>query len=327
MSPRISLLGTGGTISAVHSASVSDSRGAAELSAEVGTGSWQVRTRDVMRVSSRAIGPTEMWQLARAVEEEVSAGADGVVITHGTDTLEETAYALSLLLSPRIPVVLTGAMRQPGAPGADGPANVHASLVAAADPRLAAWGPVVVFADQVHAARWVTKRYSALVSAFASPPVGPIGTVIEDRLRLVQPPPTGTPPTGTPPLGLGEGPPSPRVELLWAVAGADGRLVRALSGQVDGLVLAGTGGGHLPPAMAAEAVAMVENGIPVVLASRCAEGPQVLSETYSGPGSELHLRSAGLLPAGDLAPVKCRLRLLFGLAAGVEPHALFPEDG
>ncbi|MGO1971659.1 MAG: asparaginase [Propionibacteriaceae bacterium] len=317
MSPRISLLGTGGTISAVQSASVPDSRGAADLSAEGGRGPWQVHGRDVMRVSSRAIGPAEMWQLARAVEEEVAAGADGVVITHGTDTLEETAYALSLLLEPRVPVVLTGAMRQPGAPGADGPANVHASLVAAADPRLAVYGPVVVFADEVHAGRSVTKRHSALVSAFASPPVGPVATVVEERVRLLQPP---SPESSL--LRVTEAP-AQRVELLWAVAGADGLLVRALAGQVDGLVVAGTGGGHLPPAMAADVVALVESGTPVVLASRCADGPQVLTETYTGPGSEVHLLSAGLLSGGDLSPIKCRLRLLFGLAAGLEPGILF----
>lgn len=322
MTPRISLLGTGGTISAVESATVSTSRGAADFSAEGGAGPWQLSSRDVMRVSSRAIGPTEMWQLARAVEEEVAAGADGVVITHGTDTLEETAYALSLLLPPRVPVVLTGAMRQPGAPGADGPANVHASLVAAGDPRLAEYGPVIVFADQVHLARWVTKQHSALVSAFGSPPVGPVGTVVEDQLLLLQPPPT---PAWT--MAPGAEPPAQRVEVLWAVAGADDLLVHAVAGRTDGLVVAGTGGGHLPPQMAAETVALAESGTPVVLASRCAHGPQVLTETYTGPGSEVHLLSAGLFSGDDLSPIKCRLRLLFGLAAGLEPETLFPAYG
>lgn len=319
MTPRLSLLGTGGTISAVESATVSTSRGAADLSAEGGHGPWQVRSRDVMRVSSRAIGPTEMWQLARAVEEEVAAGAEGVVITHGTDTLEETAYALSLLLRPRVPVVLTGAMRQPGAPGADGPANVQASLVAAADQRLAAYGPVVVFADQVYAARGVTKKHSALVAAFGSPLTGPIGSVVEGRLRLVQ---AAVPETFVAP---GAEPPTQRVEVLWAVAGADDLLVRAVAGKVDGLVVAGTGGAHLPPTMAEAVVGLVEAGTPVVLASRCADGPQVLTETYTGIGSEVHLLSAGLLFGDDLSPIKCRLRLLFGLAAGLESATLFPS--
>jgi len=316
MMATVSVLGMGGTIATVpHADGARAGRGAGDLVDGLPLG-VDVRTRDVRKVSSRAVTPADMWALAEAVREELADGVDGVVISHGTDTIEETAYALALLVDTTAPVVLTGAMRGGHLPGADGPANLAAAVAAAADARLAAYGPVVVFQDEIHVARLVTKAHSTRVAAFASPAAGPVGYVSEGRADLL----LGPPPA--PDLLPRTAPPTADVELIWAVAGSGGTLADAVAGRVDGLVVAGTGGGHLSDPLTAAAERLVRAGTPVVLASRCVDGPQ-LHDTYGGVGSERHLFAAGLLPAGILSPVKARLRLLFGLSAGIAAGDLF----
>jgi L-asparaginase len=272
----------------------------------------------VSKVPSRAVTPGDIWRLAGVVQEQLHSGADGVVVLHGTDTIEETAYGLSLLLEADVPVVLTGAMRPPANPGSDGPANVRAAITAAASGELAAYGPVVVFQDEVHAARWVTKEHTSRVAAFGSPASGPVGHLSEGRVRLVAGPPD-------PGLALPPVPEAPRqrVELVWCATGSDGLVVERIADALDGLVVAGTGGGHVAPPLAESLERVVAQGLPVVLASRCPSGP-VLQETYEGPGSESALLAAGMLPVGNLSAVKARLRLLLGLAGGAKPTDLFP---
>ncbi|WP_166396183.1 asparaginase [Rubrobacter marinus] len=319
--PQVLLVSLGGTI-----AGVPDERGrnapaktAADLlSSTPGAEDLaEVRVADVRQMPSRAISPPDMHALAREIREGVREGCEGVVVTHGTDTMEETAYALALMLDIGVPVALTGAMRPGHVPGSDGPANLLAALRVAATREAAALGPVVVMHDEVHAARWVTKAHTSRVAAFASPSFGPVGTVLEGRVRLhvdsVRSEFLGVPDEL-----------SGRVELVWVSAGADGALVDATAALADGLVIAGTGGGHVPPAMAESLQKAVEGGLPVVLASRCAGGP-VLEETYGGVGSESHLRSIGLVPAGTLGPLKARLRLMVALAVGEDPVEAFSE--
>jgi L-asparaginase len=278
----------------------------------------QIRPRDVCTVSSRALTPRDIWHLAETVREEIAAGVAGVVITHGTDTIEETAYALSLLVDTPVPVVLTGAMRATHLPGPDGPANLAAAVAAAAYPGLAAYGPVILFQDEIHVARLVTKAHSTRVAAFASPAAGPVGHVVEDVVELLLGPP---PQRDRLPATA---PPSKRVDLVWAAMGGGQEMVDAVAADIDGLVVAANGGGHLSPEFAESVTRVVGSGRPVVLASRCPDGPQ-LHHTYGGVGSESHLLDAGLLPAGIVSPVKARLRLLFGLSAGLAPDQLFPR--
>ena len=277
----------------------------------------EVHPRDVLRRSSRAMTLDDLWVLAQAVSAEIAAGHDGVVVTHGTDTLEETVYALSLLIETPVPVVVTGAMRAPHLAGPDGPANVRAALVAAAQPALAGYGPVVVFADEVHVARLVTKMHSTRVAAFASPAAGPVGSVVEDRLELLLGPPPTTerlPSTAAPDC---------RVAIAPAATGVDGALVEAAARDVDAVVVAALGGGHVSPALGESLIRIAESGRPVVVTSRCPDGA-LLSQTYGGAGSEIELRKAGLLFAGSLTPPKARLRLVFGLSAGIPADQLFP---
>lgn len=320
MRAQISLLATGGTISTRPRASGAvPVQGAEDLAASLGELSGTTLVpRDVKKVPSHAVTAADMWDLAAEVGAEIRAGADGVVVTHGTDTLEETAYALALLVDTRVPVVLTGAMRLPHANGPDGLANLGAAVTAASCPDLAAYGPVVVIHDEIHVARLVTKQHSTRVGAFESPSAGPVGVLAEGEVeRLLGPPP------GSDRLPVAA-PPAARVELLWTAAGSDGFVVDAIADGVDGLVVAGTGGGHVPHPLADALIRLVETDRPVVLASRCGGAGRVLQRTYAGQGSETHLLSRGLVPAGSLAPLKARLRLLYGLSAGLSASELFP---
>jgi L-asparaginase len=315
---RISLLATGGTISTKRSGAGAvpalDAEALAAATRQSGR-EVAISARNVLRMSSRGITPANMWDLATAVGEEIRGGSDGVVITHGTDTLEETAYALSLLVPTPVPVVLTGAMRVPGSPGEDGPANLAAAVAVAATPGFSAYGPVVVLQDEIHLARWVAKVHSTRVAAFGSPPAGPVGMVVEGRaVSFFGPPPSACLPRPAAPCK--------RVELLWSVAGSDGLVVDAIRDRVDGLVVAGAGAGHVAPPLAEALVEASARGVAVVLASRCASA-QVLRETYGGVGGELHLLASGLVSAGGLSAVKARLRLIFGLSAGLSPAELF----
>ncbi|MCG5215195.1 asparaginase [Streptosporangium soli] len=313
----VSLLAMGGTIATARSAGgATPQRGAADLADMLGASPVDIRASDVRTVSSRSVTPGDMWALAEAVRREIADGVDGVVITHGTDTLEETAYALALLVDTAVPVVVTGAMRAPHLPGADGQANLSAAVAAALHLPLARYGPVVVFQDEIHVARLVTKHHSTRVAAFTSPSAGPVGFVAENEVELL----LGPPPAAD--LLSATAPPDRRVEIIMAVAGSDGRLVDAIAGDVAALVVAGVGAGHLPPALAEAVVRVARSNRPVVLASRCEDGP-ILRHTYSGPGSETHLLGEGLLASRTLSPAKARLRLIFGLSAGLPAEQLF----
>lgn len=318
---RIVLIACGGTIAGQADASgrFRPAGHAAELLARVAVPPGvEVTTIDALTVPSRAMSLGDVLQLVERVETLMAdvQPPDGVVISQGTDTLEETAYLFALMCRARIPVVLTGAMRPGVVAGSDGPANLAAAIAVAAQVEAAALGPLVVFGDEIHAARWVTKVHTSRPAAFASPGAGPIGVVSEGRVRLWGAP--SSPAWGRP----GELP--HRIELLTMTCGDDGRLAEAAGRYADGLVIAAMGGGHVPPA-AADVLTELSQRIPVVLASRCAAGP-VLTSTYRGVGAESDLIAQGLLPAGHLQPLKARLRLVVALALGLAPTAVFPVD-
>lgn len=275
-----------------------------------------VRPVDVCEKSSRAIDPSDMCLLAHIIQDEAESGCEGVVVSHGTDTIEETAYALALQVKRRLPIALTGAMRTPGEAGADGPSNLLAAIRVARHGGAAAVGPVVVMHDEIHLARWVTKGHTSMVGSFVSPGVGPVGWIAEGRVHIAAAP-TCEDFVGSPDkLEM-------RVELIHVVAGSDGLLIDSAAAMSQGLVVAGLGGGHVPPAVRPALESAVRRGIPVVLASRTSAGA-TLERTYGGPGSESDLLSLGLIPAGALAPAKARLRLMVSLALGKDPREVFP---
>ena len=253
--------------------------------------------------------------LGSLIGKAIGAGADGAVVTQGTDTLEETAYALDLLTAFGQPIACTGAMRHAGLPGGDGPANLLAAIRVAASPAAPGLGAVVVFGDEIHAARHVRKRHTTSTATFGSPLTGPLGYVTEDRVRVL------LRPNGRLHGRLPAGAAVARVAQVGVFFDDDGRLIRAVpSLGYQGMVLAAFGGGHVP-SWIAPILAEVSGQIPVVLASRTNAGEH-LRATYGYPGSESDLIARGLIPAGGLDPAHATVLLRLLLMAGIGRDAL-----
>jgi L-asparaginase len=327
--PRVAVFTLGGTIAMTPASGTAESAvptlSAADLLASVpamgGVGAT-ITVHDFRRLPGASLTVGDVLELAARVEREVAAGAAGVVVVQGTDTIEETAFLLDLVHGSDAPVVVTGAMRHPGLAGAEGPANLLAAVVAAPSARLRGMGCVVVFGDEIHAARFVRKTHATSIAAFESPSAGPLGQVAEGEV-LVLTRPTDRRPAGGPGLGgpvdvARAGPADMdrtiRVGLLTMSLGDDGELLRAAAGRVHGLVVAGFGVGHVPAWLVPDLEALTHQ-IPVVLASRTGAGP-VLREMYGFPGSEQDLQARGLIGAGFLDPLKARLLLHLLLARG-----------
>ncbi|GGT67523.1 L-asparaginase [Streptomyces atratus] len=233
---------------------------------------------------------------------------DGFVVAQGTDTLEETSYLLSLLYAGQTPLIITGAMRAPYLAGADGPANLLASVTVAANPRARGLGVLVVFNDQIFDAAKVRKTHSTSTNAFTAPDTGPLGTVAEGRLRLLAIP-------AHKPLPLSTVMTRPaRVGVYPASLGDDGTLLAPLLEQVDGMVIAAFGVGHVP-ATWVPILQEAAQRIPIVLASRTGGGT-TLTHTYGFDGSEKDLLDRGLIGAGHLDPYKARHLLTVLLRSG-----------
>lgn len=274
----------------------------------------RIRARTFSTVPSPHLALADVVMLARAVAAELAGGADAVVVTHGTDTLEESAWALELMLAPARPVVFTGAMRNAALPGADGPANLLGAVQVAASPLAGGLGVVAVMNDEIHRAASVRKAHTSNVAAFRSPG-GPLGHVSEGRVHLH----AGPRALERAPLGTDLDPPP--VALLEACLGEDGRMLDTLPGLgYRGLVVAGMGAGHVHPAMVARLTALAAD-MPVVLASRCGEGA-VLTQTYAYAGGEIDLLARGLINAGILSPVKARITLALLLGAARPSDAI-----
>ncbi|WP_138906435.1 asparaginase [Streptomyces chryseus] len=260
-----------------------------------------LRVHDFRRVPGASLTFEDLMELVAAIDKTLEGGdVEGVVITQGTDTIEETAFFLDLHHGRDQPVIVTGAMRNSTMASPDGPANLYAAVVAAADPQLRGAGALVVLNDEIHAARHVRKTHTTSPAAFASPGAGPIGRIAEDRVRLAAPLPRRygslVPPSR-----------DARVGLYTVSLGDDGTLVGAWKGRCDGLVVAAFGVGHVPQRLV-ESLERLAAIIPVVLASRIGNGP-VLTRTYGFPGSEMDLINRGLVSAGDLSAYQARLLL------------------
>jgi L-asparaginase len=271
--------------------------------------------------SGPALGPVEMVGIARAIEGLVDeSGASGVVVTTGTDMLEELAYLLSLVVDPRIPLAVTGAMFRFGEPGFDGARNLIDAVHTVLSGRFKGLGPVVVFAGEVHAASRAGKAAASGAAAFESVGGGRIARVVEGRVFVNSLPAAGHY-LGEPPEAL------PTVDLVWVASGMDAVPIHAaVASDRAGIVLAGSGGGHVPPNLQPAVVEAISSGLSVVMSSRCIDG-STLQSTYGGIGSETELLGLGVVPAGHITPVKARLRLLVGLALGMDPARIFPVDG
>ncbi|GAA2540224.1 asparaginase [Mycolicibacterium diernhoferi] len=311
--PTVAVISMGGTIACAPSA---DGAGlvprinAADTSPVNGV---EVRSVPWSLTDSSEISFDEIVRLAREVREQTDRGADAVVITQGTDTLEETAYALSLLRPLDTPVVFTAAMRAPSAPGSDAAANLQAAISAALDPELtyATSGAVVLMNDQIHSAKWVQKTHTHRVDAFRSVGRSDLGVIHEGRATLLR----CDPAPALPALLDSDRGDAVRVALLTAVLDQDTDLIHAVARcGYQGLVVEGLGGGHVSGAVA-EALGELARDIPVVYASRTRAGA-VLEKTYGSPGAELDLIGRGCIPSGQLTALKARVLLTLLLRSG-----------
>jgi L-asparaginase len=249
-------------------------------------------------------------ELARRVSEHCGrADVSGVVVTHGTDTMEESVYAVDRLHGSQKPVVLTGAQRAADDPDTDGPRNLRDAISVALASESAGRGALVAFAGQVHAAREVRKVHTSALAAFDSPGYGPLGYLDGGRVRY-RARPDRSPALPPPAAEL------PRVDLIRLHAGSDDRFLRcSVESGSRAIVLEATGRGNANERVLPGVEAAVAAGVPVVVTSRCAAGRV---EPVYGRGGGKDLAEVGAVFAGDLAGPKARVLLQLALAAGLE---------
>ncbi len=318
--PRITIFSTGGTIASVRgdSGAAQPSLTAEDLLRVVpelnAVGDMQaVRFQ---QVASSDLSLADIVVLAAEIERAIADGASAAVVTQGTDTLEETAFALSLLWGGDAPVVLTGAMRNAALPGADGPANLLCSALVAASAAARGLGALVVFNDEVHLPTFVHKTHTTNAATFRSTLTGPIGWIVENEVRIALRPAA----RHHIEIGTRPGPIAP-VALIKIVLGDDGRLAEAVPNLgYRGLVVEAMGGGHVP-SRAVEPLARLAQSMPVVLTSRTGAG-ELLRSTYGFPGSETDLLRRGLIGGGMLDGPKARILLSLLLTGGAEPASI-----
>lgn len=314
---RILILNTGGTIS------MSENQTTGKVSPTdnnpIGVGGTlfsyigNLFVEDLYHLASPQITEQEMLGIKDRIEEAVSEGYDGIVVTHGTDTLEETAYYLELTLDINIPVVITGAMRSSNEIGADGLANLRSALVVATSTESADKGVLVVMNDEVHTATYVTKTHTTNVATFQTPTFGPIGLVSKNSViyfqKLIREEHYEVNTTGK------------KVYLLKAYAGMDDELINAvLKIGADGLVIEALGAGNLPQKTVKAIKGCIENGIPVVFVSRAFNG--VTQDVYDYEGGGKRFQQDGVIFTTGLSGQKARIKLMILLESGISNEKL-----
>lgn len=250
-----------------------------------------------------------MWQLRNAIAEQLGRReVQGIVVTHGTDSLEESAYLAARSLSSTKPVVFTGAMRTASDLGWDGPANLGAAVRVAASEETSGFGFLVAMCDRIFSALDVTKAHTHAVDAFESPGLGPLGVVDDGQVVFRRALPDLQPPLSPTMLG---GP----VDIVYAWAGSDSRLLDASRRDARGVVVAAMGRGNVPPAMIDGIERWHEDGKPVIIASRVQRGR--VGRTYGYPGGARRLHERGAILAGSRRPQQARIDLMLALGAGM----------
>ncbi len=315
MTGRTVVLTTGGTI-----ASRDDGTGATAVSP--GALDVPVGTHAVLAVDSSALTPADLDTIRRAVRSVLDGGAGAVVLTHGTDTLEETALALDVVHDDPRPVVLTGAVRAADHPVPDGPGNLRDALAVAASPTARGLGVLVVLGGVVHAARGTVKGHTEALCCFRDPHRGPVGMVTTDGMTLLRRPVRPAPLAAADLAGV-------RVDVVALHPGADATALDALvAAGARGLVLEATGSGNTHPVVVAAAARHVAAGIAVVVTSRVPGGP--VRAAYGGGGGGADLVAAGAVLAPWLRAGQARVQLAALLAAGARPEQVrdvFRQEG
>ncbi|WLR53122.1 asparaginase [Bacillus tianshenii] len=274
----------------------------------------EITNVELFKLPSPHMTPANMLKMAKYIEQQVSEKKfEGVVVTHGTDTLEETAYFLDLCLNVDVPVVVTGAMRSSNEIGADGPYNLISSVKVAASDTATDKGVLVVLNDEIHTAKNVTKTHTSNVATFQSPQYGPIGIVTKRGISFHHMPihRDRYPVTDI----------TKKVVLLKAYAGMDDTLLNMLVyQQVDGVVIEALGQGNLPPATLSALQTLINKNIPVVLVSRCFNG--IVQDIYGYEGGGRHLKEMGVIFSNGLSGQKARLKLMVTLEITNDPVQL-----
>lgn len=307
----IVILGTGGTISSkgVGRSTLNYSNG--KLTIEEQTQSADgieqladIRTEQVLNLPSSAITADGLLSLARRVQQLAdSPDVDGIVITHGTDTMEETAWFLHLTIHTRKPVVLTGSMRPSTALGADGPMNIYQAVVTARSDKSAGKGVLLVFADCIYSARDVQKSNCFRIEPFSGHDFGALGYVRGDEVFFFQTPVCRH--TETSEFSITEIEALPRVPVLYLTLAEDAELFCNASEWADGIVIAAPGMGSIPPLWKEQIQKVTSRGIPVVRTTRTGAGMVLFSEKADG--------TMDTIPGGTHTPQKARILLMLGL--------------
>ena len=250
-----------------------------------------------------------MWALRTRIREHLArSDVTGVVVTHGTDTLEETAYLVARSLPSEKPIVFTGAMRTVSDLGWDGPANLLEAVRVAASPETRGFGAMVVISGQIFAALDATKTNTHLLDAFESPGFGPLGVLDEGELIVHREMPPMPPIIDPRELAT-------PVDIIFVAAGSDTRLLDASRGSARGVVIAAMGRGNVPPALVPAIERWIDDGKPVVLTSRTQGGR--VGHTYGYAGGGRRLEELGVIFGGSRRAQQARIDLMLGLGAGM----------
>ena len=314
MPKKILVLHTGGTISMQ-----ADATGAVVTSQENPMNhvsnpleGIEVYALDFFNLPSPHIKPKHMLALYHKIKEEADH-YDGVVITHGTDTLEETAYFLDTMEIPHMPIVLTGAMRSSNELGSDGVYNYLSALRVASNDKAADKGVLVVMNDEIHAAKYVTKTHTTNVGTFQTPTHGPLGLIMKQEILYFK--------TAEPRVRFDLEHIQGLVPIISAYAGMTDELIDMLDlEQLDGLIIQAFGAGNVPKETAQKLENLLQKGIPVALVSRCFNG--IAEPVYAYPGGGVQLQNSGVLFVKELNAQKARLKLLIALNAGLKGQEL-----
>lgn len=314
MPKKILVLHTGGTISMQ-----ADASGAVVTSSDNPMNhvsnpleGIQVHSLDFFNLPSPHIKPKHMLALYQKIKEEAD-NYDGVVITHGTDTLEETAYFLDTMEVPHMPIVLTGAMRSSNELGSDGVYNYLSALRVASDDKAADKGVLVVMNDEIHAAKYVTKTHTTNVGTFQTPTHGPLGLITKREILYFK--------TAEPRVRFDLNHIQGLVPIISAYAGMTDELIDMLDlEQLDGLIIQAFGAGNIPKETAQKLESLLQKGIPVALVSRCFNG--IAEPVYAYQGGGVQLQKSGVFFVKELNAQKARLKLLIALNAGLTGQAL-----
>ena len=314
MTKKILVLHTGGTISMQ-----ADDSGAVRTSADNPMNhvsnpleGIQVHALDFLNLPSPHIKPKHMLALYQKIKEEADH-YDGFVITHGTDTLEETAYFLDTMEVPHKPIVLTGAMRSSNELGSDGVYNYLSALRVASDDKAADKGVLVVMNDEIHAAKYVTKTHTTNVSTFQTPTHGPLGLIMKQEILYFK--------TAEPRIRFDLERIQGLIPIIPVYAGMTEELLNLLPvDQLDGLIIQAFGAGNVPKETSQKLNALIQEGLPIALVSRCFNG--IAEPVYAYEGGGVCLQNAGVFFVKELNAQKARLKLLIAINAGLTGEEL-----